>query len=141
MHITGKQLLNTYTFDDGVLYFFNDVIVGEINEGTHVSTEELLSFFQFFKENYKVPFGYISYRKNSYSIDPQVYKLLPKNSLLKGIAVVSDHKFSTLNAHVEKNFFEGRYEVFTTMDAAIQWFDTIIPLENNALNISEKKLA
>lgn len=139
MHITGKQLLKTYTFEEGNLYFYEDVIVGEINEGVHITTEELLSFFEFFRENYKIPFGYISYRKNSYSIDPQVYKALPENTLLKGIAVVTDQKFSTLNAQVEKSFFNGRFEVFTTINAAINWLDTIVPLENHQSNISDNK--
>ncbi|MEM6718091.1 MAG: STAS/SEC14 domain-containing protein [Bacteroidota bacterium] len=129
MNIIGKQLKDIYTFKDGKLYLYNDLIVGEINQGVHVSCETLLSFFEFFHENYKVPFGYLSYRKNSYSIDPQVYKMLPENNLLKGIAVVSDLKFSTLNAYVEKSFYKGRYELFTTIEAAVHWLDTIVPLE------------
>jgi len=134
MNIIGKQLKDIYTFKDGKLYFYDDLIVGEINQGVHVSRETLLSFFDFFHENYKVPFGYISYRKNSYSIDPQVYKMLPENNLLKGIAVVSDLKFSTLNVQVEKNFFNGRFELFPTLEAAVNWLDTIIPLKNNTIN-------
>lgn len=136
MHIIGKQLKDTYTFENGTLYLYDDLIVGEINEGVHVSADVLLSFFQFFMENYNVPFGYISYRKNSYSIDPQVYKMLPKNNLLKGVAVVSTQKFSSLNALVEKKFFDGRYELFTTMNAAVNWLDKIIPLEDNYMSIS-----
>ncbi|MCH2193890.1 hypothetical protein [Kordia sp.] len=141
MNINGKQLKDIYTFENGKLYLYNDLIIGEINEGVHVTIDVMLSFFHFFLENYKVPFGYISYRKNSYSIDPQVYKILPKNDLLKGIAVVSDQKFSSLNAHVEKSFFEGRYELFTTINAAINWLDKIVPLENNNTNVSDNSVA
>jgi len=141
MNINGKQLKDIYTFENGKLYLYNDLIIGEINEGVHVTIDVMLSFFHFFLENYNVPFGYISYRKNSYSIDPQVYKILPKNDLLKGIAVVSDQKFSSLNAHVEKSFFEGRYELFTTINAAINWLDKIVPLENNNTNVSDNSVA
>jgi hypothetical protein len=140
MNIIGKQLKDTYTFRDGKLYFYDDLIVGEINQGAHVSSETLLSFFQFFLENYKVPFGYLSYRVNSYSIDPQVYSLLPKNNLLKGIAVVSNQKFSSLNAHVEKSLYKGRYELFTTLEAAIHWLDKIVPLENDDMNVSNNTI-
>lgn len=137
MQITGKQLKDIYTFENGTLYMYDDIIIGEVNEGAHISAETLISFFQFFLENYKTPFGYISYRKNSYSIDPQVYKMLPQNNLLKGIAVVSDQKFSSLNAHVEKSFFNGRYELFTTINNAVNWLDTIIPLKNNNVSVSD----
>jgi len=137
MEIIGKQLRDIYTFQDGKLYLYNDLIIGEINEGVHITAETLISFFEFFHENYKIPFGYISHRKNSYSIDPQVYKMLPENNLLKGIAVVSDEKFSSLNAHVEKSFYNGRYELFTTINNAVNWLDKIIPIENNSINISD----
>ncbi|WP_430409414.1 hypothetical protein [Kordia sp.] len=137
MQIAGKQLRDIYNFDGGKLYVYNDLVIGEVFEGVHVSVGETLSFFEFFQENFKIPYGYISYRKNSYSIDPQVYKLLPNNSLLKGIAIVSDDKFSSLSAHIEKNFFNGRYELFTTLDAAVNWLDKIIPLEEH--NLSTKK--
>ncbi|QHI35981.1 hypothetical protein IMCC3317_13320 [Kordia antarctica] len=136
MYIPGKQLKNTYTFEYGTLYMYTDLVVVEINEGEHVTIEMMITFFQFFLENYKIPFGYVSYRKNSYSIDPQVYKMLPKNDLLKGIAVVSTQKFSCLTALVEKKFCIGRYELFTTMDAAVNWLDEIIPLENNYTSMS-----
>lgn len=134
MNIIGKKLKDIYTFEKGKLYLYDDIIVGEINEGEHVSIELMLSFFQFFHENYKIPFGYISFRKNSYSIDPQVYKSLPENHLLKGIAVVSSDKFSALNARVEKSFFDGKYELFPTIEAAVNWLDTIIPLEKNMIS-------
>lgn len=140
MHIAGKQLRDIYNFDNGILYLYNDLIVGEIFEGVHVTSDVLLSFFEFFHENYKTPFGYISYRKNSYSIDPQIYKMLPQNNLLKGIAVVSEDKFSSLNAHVEKTFFNGRYELFTTIETAVNWLDTIIPLEKNSVRIQKNIL-
>ncbi|WP_420574226.1 hypothetical protein [Kordia sp.] len=135
MKITGKKLKDIYTFESGKLYLYDDLIIGEIKEGVHVNSETLMSFFEFFHENYKIPFGYISYRVNSYSIDPQVYKMLPENHLLKGIAVVSDQKFSSLNAHVEKSFYQGRYELFTTLSAAVNWLDTIIPLQTKNTNI------
>ncbi|MBC8754696.1 hypothetical protein H2O64_08440 [Kordia sp. YSTF-M3] len=141
MQVVGKQLKDIYTFENGTLYMYDDLVIGEINEGAHVTAETLMSFFEFFHENYKVPFGYISYRKNSYSIDPQVYKMLPENHLLKGIAVVSNQKFSSLNAHVEKNFFNGRYELFTTINNAVNWLDKIIPLENNNISISDNTTA
>jgi hypothetical protein len=140
MKIIGKQLKDTYTFEDGKLYMYNDLIVGEINEGVHVTAETLMSYFQFFHENYKIPFGYISHRKNSYSIDPQVYKMLPSDNLLKGIAVVSHDKFSSLNAHVEKNFFNGRYELFTNIETAVNWLDTIIPQEKENIHLDNKIL-
>lgn len=130
MKITGKKLRDTYVFEDGKLYLYEDLIIGEINEGVHVTAETLMSFFEFFHENYNIPFGYISHRINSYSIDPQVYKMLPQNNLLKGIAVVSNQKFSSLNAHVERSFFKGRYELFTTVNAAVNWLDKMIPLQS-----------
>ena len=140
MDIIEKNLKNTYTFENGKLYMYEDLIIGEINEGAHITTDVLLSFFEFFKENYKIPFGYISLRNNSYSIDPQVYKMLPENNLLKGIAVVSNKKFSTLNAHVEKSFFNGRYELFTTLNSSINWLDKIVPLEKNDIYISNNSI-
>lgn len=131
MQIVGKQLKNTYTFDNGTIYFYEDLVISEIKEGVHLPAEDLLTFFEFVMENFKTPFGYISHRINSYSIDPKIYSMLPQHSLMKGIAVVSENKFSSLNAHVEKNFYNGRYELFTNIEAAINWLDTILPLEED----------
>lgn len=137
MNINGKQLRNVYNFKKGNLYLYNDLIIGEVHQGVHVSSETLISFFEFFLENYSEPFGYISYRKNSYSIDPNIYSMLPENNLLKGIAIVSDQKFSSLNAKVEKGLYKGRFELFQTLDAAVNWLDTIVPLQNQNVNISD----
>lgn len=131
MQIIGKDLKNTHTFDCGRFHLYTDFVIVEISEGAHITVDTMLSFFHFFNETYKAPYGYISYRKNSYSIDPQVYRMIPQNNLLKGIAVVSNRKFSSLNAHVEKGFYKGHYELFTTLETAVNWLDTIIPLDKN----------
>ncbi|PTX62724.1 hypothetical protein C8N46_102121 [Kordia periserrulae] len=137
MNITGKKLKKIYNFDEGNLYFYNDLIIGEVLEGVHISCETLQSYFEFFKENYSEPFGYISYRKNSYSIDPQIYAVLPEGGLLKGIAIVSDQKFSSLNARVEKALYKGRFELFTTLNAAVNWLDTLTPLNTSKISFSD----
>ncbi|AXG71988.1 hypothetical protein KORDIASMS9_04249 [Kordia sp. SMS9] len=137
MNIIGKKLRNVYNFKKGNLYLYDDLVIGEVDEGVHVSSETLISFFEFFHENYSKPFGYISFRKNSYSIDPQIYSMLPENNLLKGIAIVSNQKFSSLNAKVEKGLYKGRCELFTTIDAAVNWLDTIMPLQNENADISD----
>ena len=62
--------------------------------------------------------------------------MLPKNNLLKGIAIVSNDKFTSLNAHVEKKFFNGHFELFTTIDVAVNWLDKIIPLENKEVAVT-----
>ena len=138
MNITGKELKKVYNFDEGNLYFYNDLIIGEVHQGVHISFETLKSYFEFVKENYSGPFSYISYRKNSYSIDPRIYAMLPENGSPKGIAFVTNQKFSTLNARVEKALYKGRCELFTTLNAAVNWLDTLVPLDNQKVPFSDK---
>ena len=98
-----------------------------MNEGSHVdraSNQLLLSFCtDYFNEE---PFGYISYRLNSYSVDPTVYMDAGIHKGLKAIAVVFENPLIKSNVLLEKQFFNQPFESFTSVNDAKNWLSQLL---------------
>lgn len=109
----------------GQVHFFQNILIAEINEGVLFNADknlELLSIGRRFFKNR--PYGYISLRKNSYAVDPLVYREAALAENLKAIAVVSENELIKLNANnVERHFYKdsGSFEVFSNLEEAINW--------------------
>lgn len=109
----------------GQVRIFQNILIAELNEGVLFNAEnnsELLRIGTEVFENR--PYGYISLRKNSYAVDPLVYREAALAENLKAIAVVSKNELIKLNAHnVERQFYKdsGSFEVFDNLDEAINW--------------------
>lgn len=71
-------------------------------------------------------FGYITFRKNSYAVNPQVYKETSKIKNLAAFAIVANSEVSFKNAALEKTFFKKPLEVFNSLDAAKVWISQCI---------------
>ncbi len=113
--------------DIGSIYFYNNCIVGEFNEGVTVSYKTGFNLLlNCLKHIGAQPFYLISNRVNSYAVQPTDYKYLEKVPNLKGIAIVTLDDFGLTNAKLEAKFFKKEFEVFKNLDAAKAWGDNLI---------------
>ncbi len=71
-------------------------------------------------------FVYISNRLHSYSVDPAIYFETSKIENLAGFAVVSKDFKAKSNAEVEKLFLDKPFEIFNTIDEAVNWAKSIL---------------
>ncbi|PKD19644.1 hypothetical protein APR41_15615 [Salegentibacter salinarum] len=109
----------------GQVRIFQNILIAELNEGVLFTSENNKELLAIGKEAFKGgPYGYISFRKNSYAVDPMVYRESALAENLKAIAVVSENELIRLNAHkVERQFYktQNSFEVFDNLDQAINW--------------------
>ncbi len=118
---------NIKEFDFGKIQIEQNFVIGTMKEGSHVdraSNQLLLSFCKdYFSDE---PFGYISHRLNSYSVDPTVYMDAGSHPGLKAIAVVFDNPLIKSNVVLEKQFFNQPFESFNSVDEAKKWLSELL---------------
>ncbi len=106
----------------GILEFYDHFVIGLVNPDINFGQQERLLFLNacldHFKEN---PFGYISVRTFSYSIDPLIYLELNKVESLKAFAVVYYTKLAKGNAELEGQFYKKPFGIFETQSEAMEW--------------------
>jgi len=116
--------LNTHEtdFDFGKVRIQNDIVIAEMKEGITFDIHYNTQFLKFCKDHFKgKTYGYISNRIHSYSVNPTVYIDTAKSSNIKAIAIVSSDPINKGNADIERQFFQHPFEVFSTLDQAIDW--------------------
>lgn len=124
----NPELIEYHKLKIGSLYFFNNFVITELNEGIHVdfdnfkeATRTILDYFG------DKPFGFIGNRRNTYSIDLNDVRLFKKSfPNLKAYAVVSNSLFSKGVFDIENHFFETNTKKlnrkkFDTIDDAVVW--------------------
>ena len=70
-------------------------------------------------------FSYISHRNNDYNVNPADYLNCGFYDQVKGMAVICNSDQSRSTALLEQAFFKGRYEIFNTLEEALQWVRTL----------------
>jgi len=115
------------TLNFGTVTVHDQLLIAEMNEGIVFDipdNEQLLSLgSNIFGDK---PYGYISNRVNSYSINPTVYLQTAQRSNIKAIAVVGSSESKIASTAVEKQFFKLPFEVFTTLEEARAWLQTTL---------------
>ncbi len=123
-------MIKTLNFEFGEVRIFKNFVVVVMKEGINVKPEyndDLMNISEkYFK---KRSFGYITYRKNSYSVDPMIYLKTSKIENLIGFAVVSDDGVKVSNLEVEKRFFTKPFKHFNNLDAAKDWVNEMIKMQ------------
>ena len=113
-----------HTTENGKYYFFEDIIIAEINEGityTFEAAENIIDIANQFYGEQKV-LCYITNRVNNYSVSPKDWlKFFKDTTPLKGYAVVSKNENSWLNSILEKMFLNSKVERFTDLYEAYNW--------------------
>jgi hypothetical protein len=111
-------------------------MIVEVNKGEHLTPQhhEMLEEVSniYFKNE---PYIYITHRKNSYSVDPIIYKKTSQLKNLLGFAVVAKVPVAKANAEVEKLFLNKPFEIFQSLDDAISWAKHILNTEENIEHI------
>ncbi|MDT0641723.1 hypothetical protein RM553_02660 [Zunongwangia sp. F363] len=111
--------------DFGSIFIHENVLIAELKEGILFSVENNRKLLELGRDIFEGrPYGYVSYRTNSYAVDPLVYMESSRAANLIAIAVVSNNELVKLNARqVEQKFYKnpGAFEVFDTLEEALVW--------------------
>ncbi len=111
----------------GTVILYEDFAIVEINEGIIYNTEHNEILINIGKSHFgNRPFGYISNRVHSYSLDPTVYLKSGKVDNLKAIAIVSENPRNRTTAELEKTFYCKHFEVFDNLEEAKSWMSLIV---------------
>ncbi|OAB78990.1 hypothetical protein [Cochleicola gelatinilyticus] len=117
----------TIQVDFGIIEIHNFYVIATINEGVVLTNDLSYEIIQHAVEHFQdAPFVYITNRIHSYSVDPSVYIMTNDIKNLKGFGVVSPHVLARDNATFEKNFLNKEFEIFKTLDEAIEWARNLI---------------
>lgn len=122
-----------HNLEVGRFFFYPNIVVGEFNEGVHVTYENATIPIQIATEIYggEVPIVYISHRLHSYAMDPVGYKevveLFPN---FKAFGIVAESKRRRMLANLERLFIKKPIRVFSNLDDALKWAETIVEQAN-----------
>ncbi len=111
----------------GTVILHDCYAIVEIKEGIILSQEHNNALIEIGKEHFgDQPFGCISNRINSYSVDPTIYITSTMVHNLKAIAIVSKNPTSRSTAILEKTFYGNHFEIFKDIEVAKDWILPII---------------
>tara|TARA_R100000935_G_C2834113_1_gene167004 strand:+ start:1408 stop:1782 length:375 start_codon:yes stop_codon:yes gene_type:complete len=108
----------------GSVSFFNNIQIAELKEGILFDIPHNQEILELARKQFRnQPYGYISNRVNSYSVNPMIHLESANVSNLIAIAVVSKNPLVKQNCIIEKQFFRNSssFEVFETLEEAINW--------------------
>ncbi len=120
-------MLVLLTYDFCTIEVHDNYVVVVMKEGITVKPEDNKVLEEIANDYYEDRyFGYITYRKNSYAVDPRIYFETSKIKNLIGFAVVAPRKIAKQTAEVERIFLKKPYQYFDTMNEAIDWINSLI---------------
>jgi hypothetical protein len=119
-----KNIREVREFEFGVFYFFDTLVISEINEGVFfqwkMAKKAVKASKEFYGENQ--PIVYISNRINNYTVAPTDWlKFYSNRHELKYYSVVGSTKGSLPSTLLEKMFFNGSLRQFDDLEEAIEW--------------------
>src|SRR5690606_21390178 len=98
-----------------------------VNDGIDFNLEHISALINIAEIHFNnKDFGYISLRKNSYALDPSVYKYLKELPTLKGIDIVSENELFKHNFKIEKYFYGNKMKLFKNVETAGEWIQSIV---------------
>ena len=109
-----------------VLEIYEDLIISSVNEGIVFDSPELAQIHSVFETYFKGnSFGFISNRKNDYTVTPTAFIKVSKNSGLKGVAILCHSEASYDNSLFVKKFYSKPYKSFYTLEECKEWLKTL----------------
>ncbi len=121
--ITENGHVKKYDLDFGKVFFYENYLIIEVAEGICFDYEKakeisLLTNLHFGNQ----PFGYISHRVNSYSLEPTGYmKMEVIFPHLKVFSAVTYTKFQKSGISVENMFYQDEIKRFDNLEEAVEW--------------------
>lgn len=122
-------MINILELDFATIRIHENLIVSECHEGILLDFQKFQKILQLGEEVFNNnSFGYISNRKNSYAVDPMVYRESAAHPLLKAIAVVSGSELARNSAKLEKQFYvnANSFQIFSSLEEAQLWINDIL---------------
>lgn len=121
------------TFDFGIVYFLDKIVLAEMNYGIHLSwskiqvmIDEIISFYGL---NCKI--GYISNKTNSYSYEPSLWNVFYKNyDFIVASASIYYSELNYINATMEKHFSKKSIKRSKNLEEAFEWIYGIKELKD-----------
>ena len=118
-------------FNFGKVRILEDCVISEINEGEIIDAKQAEEIFEFCESKFMGrPYGYISNRINSYSINPLIYLKLNHSCNVVAIAIITKNKNVVVNASIEKHFSIKPLQIFDQEQAAKEWINNILNSSN-----------
>lgn len=132
MKSTINKNFKQYHLSLGTVYFFENYFIAEFNEGTDIDFFNFQEIHDLVQEHFgDSPFGFISNRINSYSINlnhAELFNISYPN--LKAYAVVVYKSLSEKIFELENIFFEFNRKAFNDMNDAVKWVEAILKKDN-----------
>lgn len=135
------KLQEYHLLDFGTIYFFENIIVSEINEGVIFSYKIADIIIGLANEHYRNKnVIYISNRINSYSVKPTDWiKINNKYRNLVGIGIVNYTNFSKSIFSIEKLFSKREFKGFDNLNDALQWAEELTKKNQKKILDSNKE--
>lgn len=128
------MVLKTIETDFAKLNFYGQFVITEMNEGVDLDENHVDIMTRFAVDFYgDKPFGYISNRIHSYSVNPVIYFKISNIKNLAAFAVVSTRSIVSYNVKIEKAFMTKPYELFDTLDEAVNWVTQMVNKHRSGL--------
>ncbi|MFI8378031.1 hypothetical protein [Leeuwenhoekiella sp. NPDC079379] len=106
----------------GIIEFTDFYALGIVNPDINFDENDRKAFLKACLDHFKnQPFGYISVRDHSYSINPLIYLELNKIENLRAFAIVSRTHIGRGNAKIEGQFYRKPFGIFETRNDAKKW--------------------
>jgi len=132
-----KDVIETHRLKLGYFYFFKDLVIVEISEGSHLDLKSSQDFFKianiFYKEKF---FGFISNRINKFSVSPLEFANYSKelNNITSFCAITYNNSLDEMNVQIEKRFSQKPFQVVTNINDAFLWTMKIVANKNNTIS-------
>ena len=106
---------------------YENYLIVVMNEGIHVTPEynEILEgiVVKYFR---KTPYVYLTWRKNSYSVDQAIYQKTLQIKNLEGCGIITNAIGSSAKAQIEKQFISIPFQIFETIEEAEVWTQKLL---------------
>ncbi|WP_299887981.1 hypothetical protein [uncultured Lacinutrix sp.] len=131
----ASNILSTYKHKKGTIFFFENLIVSEINDGVHLDYESLKEVIDIIKLYFNDKnFGYISNRINNFSASPLDFSKLDSFTLnLKHYCSVTYSQLGTMNSRLEQQFCKLPFKNFDNIIDAYKWTESMLFTENKTV--------
>jgi len=120
-------MIASLSYDFCKVDIHDNYLIAIMDEGITVKPEHNMVLLDIVHKYFPdKPFGYITHRKHSYSVDPSIYFETSKINNLKAFAIVSDQEINQSNAELEKKFLKKPLRHFEVLDDAVKWINEMI---------------
>lgn len=115
-------VVREYQLEIGKIQVYEDYMVAIFEEGATLTLERAYQIIGISEIHFRDRnFGYISFRKHSYAVDPTVYTYLRELENLKAYAIVSLKEIDMHNFKIEKLFYKKPMKFFIEFENALTW--------------------